>query len=214
MTEGLQKALWKLEPNSSDHIPGTLALCIGMPVMIRHNDATELCITRGQEAIVVGWDSKTGPYESITLETLFVELINTPKTIKIAGLPENVVPIPKSTHKIQCMLSGDLMVNIKREQVNVLPNFSMTDYASQGKTRQYNIVDLSCSQTFHHMYTSLSRSSKASNTYILSEFDERKITCGISGYLRKEFRDLNILIKITELLYTNKLDISSIFIIV
>ncbi|TFK24314.1 hypothetical protein FA15DRAFT_680755 [Coprinopsis marcescibilis] len=110
MTEDLQKSLWKLEPISSDHVPGTLSLCI------------ELCITRGQEAVVVGWDSGIGSYQSMTLETLFVKLINPLKTANINGLPENVVPIPKN-----------------QKQVNVLPNFAMTDYSSQGKTRQYNI---------------------------------------------------------------------------
>ncbi|TFK17726.1 hypothetical protein FA15DRAFT_683464 [Coprinopsis marcescibilis] len=150
MTEDLQKSLWKLEPISSDHIPGTLSLCI------------ELCITRGQEAVVVGWDSGIGSYQSMTLETLFVKLINPPKTVNINGLPENVVPIPKNKNKIQCMLPDDFILS---------------------KTRQYNIVDLSCSQTFHHMYTSLSRNSNAANTYILCDFDEQKITCGISGYL-------------------------------
>ena len=31
-----------------------------MPVMIRNNDATELCITKGQEGFVVGWQSEKG----------------------------------------------------------------------------------------------------------------------------------------------------------
>jgi hypothetical protein len=35
-----------------------------MPVMIRNNDATELCITKGQEGYVVGWQSSDGPYQS------------------------------------------------------------------------------------------------------------------------------------------------------
>ena len=31
------------------HIAGKLSLCICLPIMIHHNFATELCITKGQE---------------------------------------------------------------------------------------------------------------------------------------------------------------------
>ena len=50
-----RNALWTQPPNTSDQIPACLQLCFGMPVLIRNNDATELCITNGQEARVVGW---------------------------------------------------------------------------------------------------------------------------------------------------------------
>ncbi|KAJ6532480.1 hypothetical protein B0H19DRAFT_1325418, partial [Mycena capillaripes] len=39
---------------TSEHGPGCLRLCVGTPVMIKSNDAPELCITKGQEAIVRG----------------------------------------------------------------------------------------------------------------------------------------------------------------
>ena len=57
----IQKTLWDSSPHTSEHFPGKLSLCLGMPIMIRNNDATELCITKGQEAgqeaYVVGWDA-------------------------------------------------------------------------------------------------------------------------------------------------------------
>ena len=90
----LQKTLWDQPPTSTDdHIPGKLKLCIGMPVMLKANDATECCITKGAKATVVNWQSYIGPEGQNTLDTLFVKLINPPKTININGLPENVVPI-------------------------------------------------------------------------------------------------------------------------
>jgi len=70
--------------------------------MLRHNDATELCITKRQEGIVVGWDSSIGKHGRLTLETLFIELINPPKNINLEGLPENVVPVSKSTTAVTC----------------------------------------------------------------------------------------------------------------
>jgi len=39
-------------------------------------------------------------------------------------------------------LKDDSKLAISRIQVEVLPNFAMTDFASQGKTHPYNPVDL------------------------------------------------------------------------
>ncbi|KAJ7661750.1 hypothetical protein B0H17DRAFT_953470, partial [Mycena rosella] len=88
----LQDALWKAMPSTtSDHIPGQLCLCVNMPVMIKANDTTELCITKGQEAIIVGWDSSVGPQGQLILDTLFVKLVKPPRDVQIADLPINVV---------------------------------------------------------------------------------------------------------------------------
>ena len=104
-------------------------------LIIRNNDATELCITKGQEGFVVGWQAKKGPHGKRILDTLFVKLDKPSKTIQIPGLPENVVPLVKGTKTITCTFPSDLKESIERQQVWVLPNFAMTDYAAQGKTR-------------------------------------------------------------------------------
>ena len=51
----VQEEIWKLSPKYTDNIPSVLVLCIGMPVMIKINEATELCVTNGQTGNVVGW---------------------------------------------------------------------------------------------------------------------------------------------------------------
>ena len=93
MSPKTQEMLWNLSHSETDHIPGRLSLCIGMPVIIRNNDATELCITKGQEGFVAGWQSAKGPSEQNVIDTLFVRLDKPAKTIKLDGLPENVVPL-------------------------------------------------------------------------------------------------------------------------
>ncbi|KAF9038753.1 hypothetical protein BJ165DRAFT_1352342 [Panaeolus papilionaceus] len=201
----LQNLIWDLEPHTSEHVPGKLMLCKGLPVMLKHNDATELCITKGQEARVVGWKAKAGKNNTECLETVFVELINPPKTVRIPNLPDNVVPINSSKHTIKCTLPDDSVLTIEREQVFILPNFAMTDYASQGKTREVNVVDLSNSKNHQSMYTALSRSSSAENTVIIGTFNIRKITQGISGFLRQEFRELNMLDEVTKLQFEGTL---------
>ena len=94
--------LWELEHNATEHVPGKLTLCIGMPVMIRYNVATELCITKGQEGTVSGWDSQAGPYGKEILETLFVKLTDPPKPIQLDGLSLSVVPTIKIAISIKC----------------------------------------------------------------------------------------------------------------
>jgi hypothetical protein len=75
-----------------------------------------------------------GPEGRPVLETLFVKLNNPPKTVKIDGLPENVVPITRHSTATMCYLPNDDEVSLSRDQVLVLLNFGMTDYSSQGRT--------------------------------------------------------------------------------
>ena len=75
---------------------------------------------------------------------------------------------------------------------------------SQGKTRPFNLVDLHNLRTHQAYYTALSRSSSADGTLILQGFDPSKITGKISGALRQEFRELELLDDITDKHYQGK----------
>jgi len=201
LTRADQDALWECYPHMSDHVPAKLSLCVGMPVMIRNNEATELCVTKGQEAVVVGWDACDGPYGRQILETLFVKLVNPPKSVQLADLPTDVIPLTKLTSSIQCKAKSDQLLQIKRQQIPILLNLAMTDYASQGKTRATNVVDLGYCRDHQSYYTALSKSSSAAGTALIQDFSERKITGGISGWLHQEFRELNVLNEVTWLQY-------------
>jgi hypothetical protein len=205
ISDELQEHLWRQLPSeNSMKIAGKLRLCLGMPVMIRNNFATELCITRGQEGYICGWQSTYGTKNQQVLDTLFVKLKDPPKVIKFDDLPENVVLIPKTSTSIEVSLPNDTKIRIVRSQVEVALNFSMTDYASQGKTRPYNVVDLHNLRSHQTYYTALSRSSSADGTLILQGFDPSKITGKVSGALRQEFRELELLDDITDKHYQGK----------
>jgi len=88
-----------------------------MPVIIRNNDATELCITKGQEGHVVGWQAGKGIHGQLVLNTLLSNWTILQKIIKIDGLPENVVPITRGSKNIECTFSSDLKEHIHRSQV-------------------------------------------------------------------------------------------------
>ncbi|KAJ7933431.1 hypothetical protein B0H13DRAFT_1856207 [Mycena leptocephala] len=155
MTVSLQKKLWDALPSTTNEfIAGNLSLCLGMPIMLRANDATEMCMTKGQEGVVCGWHASEGPAGQQVLETLFVRLINPPRNIKIADLPENVVPLVRTITHITCLLQDDTLLSVLREQVG---------------------------------------------------FDKKQITSGMSGYLRQELRELEMLDEITRLKYEGKL---------
>ncbi|TFK57788.1 hypothetical protein BDN72DRAFT_782854, partial [Pluteus cervinus] len=152
----VQDSLWN-QPSCSTHskVPGKLSLCKGLPVMIRHNIATELCITKGQEGFVHDWIAGKGSKGQMVLKVLFVRLDNPPQKIQFEGLPENVVPVPSMSTHTKCQLKDDSRITVNRKQVPVLPNFAMTDYASQGKTRANNVVDPRHLTTHQSLYTAL-----------------------------------------------------------
>ncbi|KAJ7753768.1 hypothetical protein B0H16DRAFT_1316716 [Mycena metata] len=202
----LQNKLWDAMPSAnSEMMPGKLALCIGMPLLLRTNDATELCMTKGQESVVVGWDESVGPRQQRVLDTLFVRLENLPKPVQIPGLPENVVPLIRGSVHTTVLLEDDTLLSITREQITSLLNFSITDYTSQGKSRPKNPVDLTNCKDHRAYYVALSRATTAEGTIILQDFPTSKMTCGMSGHLRQELRELEVLDEITRLRVEGKL---------
>lgn len=206
----LQKVLWNVTPKSSDHKSGTLRLCKGLPVLIKYNEATECCVTNGAEAHVVDWISYLDPdTQARTLKTLFVKLHNPPSEINITGLPTNVVPISPESRQIACQVPEGSIITIKRSQIPVIPNFAMTDYCSQGRTRPFNVVHLNNCKNHQSYYTCLSRSATHEGTFIINGFNSSAITTGkgngLGGNIRQEFRELEILDEISKLRYESML---------
>ncbi|KAF9066657.1 hypothetical protein BDP27DRAFT_1542651 [Rhodocollybia butyracea] len=207
MTQDLQSMLWDLPTSSHQHhAPGKLSLCLGLPVIIRYNAATELNITKGQCSTVYAWHASKGKYGQQVLDVLFVLLDDPPEPVQVESLPLNVVPLTRRNTSGSVYLPDDSHINIMRNQVDVLPGFSMTAYASQGQSLTINATDLNTFSDHHSYYTALSWSRSAAKTVILQGFDPRHITGGATGSLRKEFRELEILNEITKLRYEGKLD--------
>lgn len=198
----LQERFWNLIPKCSENHAGKLYLCVGMPVMIKHNYATECSVTNGAEGIVTGWQAFPHPLykDKQALSVLFVRLTSAPTPVQLEGLPENVVPIKYFGRTI-----NGKEVSIYRMQPPVLLNFAMTDFASQGCTRPNNVCDLQNSRTHQSMYIALSRGSTYEGTVIVQPFDGTKLTGGVSGYLRQEFRELEMLDDITKLRFEGTL---------
>lgn len=136
---------------------------------------------------------------------LFVKLLNPPNDIKLTGLPLNVVLLTRNAITMTCSLPDDTSITISCSQVEVLPNFAMTDYASQGMTGENNVVDLAYSRPHQGYYTVVSRGICAAGTLILGGFHPSKITGGASGALRQECRELELLDNITSWRFEGRL---------
>ena len=80
--------------------------------MIHNNAATEMGITKGQEAIVYGWDSHKSKDGRDILDTLFVELSNPPFPVKLDDLPLNVIPLTRTSVTTCCRLPDDSSLSV------------------------------------------------------------------------------------------------------
>ena len=78
--------MWKIPPETTDHAPGKLSLCYGLPVMINYNIATECYVTKGAEGVVVGWSAFPIDKDHQALDVVFVKLVNPPHVEQLPGL--------------------------------------------------------------------------------------------------------------------------------
>ncbi|KAJ7633728.1 hypothetical protein B0H17DRAFT_961652, partial [Mycena rosella] len=130
------------------------------------------------------------------------------RNIQIEGLEENVVPLVRTVSHVTILLEDDTLLSVLREQIVALINFGMTDYTSQGKSRPRNAVELANCKTHMSYYVALSRGTTTDGTIIVQSLNEKVVTSGISGYLRQELRELEILDEITRLRCEGKLPTS------
>ncbi|PBK83830.1 hypothetical protein ARMGADRAFT_1048370 [Armillaria gallica] len=157
ITDELQQVLWDLPPNANNgQCATTLQLCIGMP----------LCMTKGQEGVVHSWQTVKGCRGQQMLDVLFIELINPPSEVQLVGLPKNVALLERKTVTINCKMPNDKPSK---------PNFAMTDYSSQEKTRLYNPVHLDHCKSHQACYTALSRTASAKGTILLQPISPSKV---------------------------------------
>ncbi|KAA1480111.1 hypothetical protein DENSPDRAFT_789969 [Dentipellis sp. KUC8613] len=197
--------LLSLRPALTGNIPGVLKLCYGLPVMIKKNEAVEANVTNGAEGKVTGFQSHYISETQRVLDVVFVKLINPPSPIQIEGLELNEVPVSMQHNDITATMPNGSSMFLTRQQVPILPNFGMTDFGCQGRTREVNVMDLKTCRNHQSVYTCLSRASTYKGTVIMRMCDIGKITGGITGWQRQEFRELELLDYITKLRFNGEL---------
>ncbi len=145
--------------------------------------------------------STLGCRGQVMLDVIFVELVNPPRSIQLVGLLPNVVLLYQTSTTIMCKMPDDTVVSLSQSQIELAPNFAMTDYSSQGKTRPYNPVHLDYCKSYQACYTALSRTATAKGTILLQPLSPSRVQGGLNGALRQEFRELELLDEITTLRY-------------
>ncbi|TFY61610.1 hypothetical protein EVG20_g6989 [Dentipellis fragilis] len=197
--------LLNIRPALTGNIPGVLKLCYGLPVMIKKNEAVEANVTNGAEGKITGFQSHYISETKRVLDIVFVKLINPPSPIQIEGLQLNEVPVSMQPNDITATMPNGSSIFLTRQQVPILPNFGMTDFGCQGRTRDVNVMDLKTCRDHQSVYTCLSRASTYKGTVIMRMCDIGKITGGISGWQRQEFRELELLDHVTKLRFNGEL---------
>ena len=119
-----------------------------------------------------------------------MRLLNPREEIHLEGLPINVVPIRSLERQITCRLPDDSEANITRKQVPVIPNFAITDYVSQGKTRLFNVIDPKYLETYQSIYTALSRGSTSGGTVLLRGVNFAQVQGGLKMKHGDLFREM------------------------
>ena len=100
---------------------------------------------------------------------------------------------------IPCTFPNDLTESIDCQQVWILPNFAITDYAAQGKTRPFNVVHLNSCHSHVSYYTALSRSASVAGTIIVQGFDPSKLLEDALAILDKNSENMGYLMTLQDL---------------
>jgi hypothetical protein len=114
----------------------------------------------------------------------------------------------RSTTAIPVTSSNGEIKDTSQSQVQVVLNFAITDYNSQGRTCTRNVYNLSASRNHQGIYMYRSRIPTRDGTVILQAFPPTKITSGLQGDLYQEFQDLEMLDGITKHRFECHLDTS------
>jgi hypothetical protein len=175
--------LHDLAETKTDKAVGKLPLCLGMPLMLKHNVCVELGLVNGAEGVFHGFIFKTGEEPNIGTGRDPIFLHKLPAAIlmrfpeadfQLEGLPIGVAPIYPVSSTFEYASPGYHKMKIKRRSFPLTNAFAITDYNAQGRTMPHLIVDLRPPPdgkiSFANTYVPLSRPREGANLLILAPF--------------------------------------------
>ena len=183
-------------------LPDTVAMAIGMKVMVTFNIETDLDIANGArgEVVQVVLDERESKYSAsqstVQLEYppayVLVKMLST-KVSRLEGLEDNVIPIQPMERSFTISV-GDKTKTVVRRQLPLTAAYAFTDYRSQGQTIHHAIIDIASPPTGtltpFNIYVALSRCRGRDGIRLLRDFDENLLTSHPSEYLRLEDKRL------------------------
>lgn len=210
--------LKSIAPNLHDNMESVLYLTVGMPLVLTDNSHTPQGITNGAYATLVDIvldpaDADAAdamPITPITLRRPPAQIIVKlsavhDKRCQLAGLPEDHVVIEprKGTATIveKYRDANNRQRNKNRtysfHQLPISPAFAVTDYRSQGDTRERVIVDID-TPPFGTIdpaaaYVAISRVTSLEGLAILRDFDVENLRRGMRSSISGEYDRLRVL---------------------
>ncbi|ORY40823.1 hypothetical protein BCR33DRAFT_661522, partial [Rhizoclosmatium globosum] len=175
----IQAAVWKLSPADTDHIPGLLKLCRGLPILIKRNLSVGSGVTNGAEGTVISWTMTEHPhFQGMQVaNVIYAKLLGKYSDVVFDEiLGPGIVPLVPVENYITVNVPDFGKIRILRRMHQILPNFSMSDFASQGKGRKYNIFWGEQIDRIQSLYTMASRSTDPSTTAILGHVNLQLLT--------------------------------------
>ena len=190
----------------TEKLPGMLPLISGMPLVVKHNLATELGVCNGTlctlATIVFPAGSEPDNTQSTTAEEHFLTkqpsylIVNVPnpKFKPFPGLLPGQFPLFPISKTFVAKV-GDSSYKVKRTQFPCQAAFALTGYTAQGGTFPKAILDLSSPNGNHSInhadiYVLLSRLKKLSGLLILRPFNIEVLATTPVGPLQAEITRL------------------------
>lgn len=193
--------------NGCGGLPDTVAVPLGLEVMVTYNVETEVDVANGARATIVGivLDEAEPPFDGkaaeVTLQYppayILVRMHRT-KAPRLEGLEEGVIPLEPMERKFEISLPGGQGRRwVHRRQLPLTAAYAFTDYRGQGQTLETVVVDIgpvpTGKLTPFNAYVALSRAAGADRIRLLRDFDDELFTTVPSPELELEDRRLKIL---------------------
>ncbi|KAI0688794.1 hypothetical protein C8T65DRAFT_711900 [Cerioporus squamosus] len=91
---------------------------------------------------------------------------------------KKIISLSHVTRQMKCIISSSAIMLVNKDQVAVLPNFAITDFATQGQIRPDIVVDMHDCPHHQSVYTCLSWGATIDGIIIVQPFDIDKLSEG------------------------------------
>ncbi|TEB16189.1 hypothetical protein FA13DRAFT_1593326, partial [Coprinellus micaceus] len=188
--EELVEALQWCDSGETKQRLGRLPLCKGMPVLVSQNFDVAGGVVNGTRGTVVSVRYKLNRLKQRVCTSVVVAIDD--KGVPMPHLPQSHMPIIADTVDITFNKPGSESKKVQREQVAVVPAFSMTAHRAQGQTMTHAIIDIGSSINTQAAYVMVSRATSLDGLLIFQPFPKSVIQRGLPEEVHVEFHRLEI----------------------
>ncbi|RXW17503.1 hypothetical protein EST38_g8344 [Candolleomyces aberdarensis] len=180
---------------------GRIPLCIGMPVLVAQNFDVQGGVVNGSRGVVKSLRYCHDLQGRRVLTSCIVNIPNSTQEV-MPGLEAHDMPIIADSVNISLQIPfTHESITIERQQVAIVPAFSMTAHRAQGQTLEHVVIDLEACNGSEAPYVMLSRATALSGVFIFRPFLRKRIMNPQSDDMLIEMHRLRMLSLETALEY-------------